>query len=145
MQKTITEDDHVLFNALRQEHQGKTFKRTDLRRLLVKELKFPAGEAFFIAMVSGSNSPIVQVALGRYKFNDKPVYKDRLQKAFDDYCTRVNGYTEKQKAKRAKNKAVKKEVVTQTTTPEITVEQAIATLKKAGFRVYKPVTQYEEI
>lgn len=144
MTKTITEDDHVLFNTLRQEHQGETFKREELKRLIVKELKFPAGEAFFIAMVSGSNPPIVQVAPGRYKFNDKPVYKDRLQKAFDDYCARVNGYAEKQKAKRAKDKTVKKEVVVQTTS-EITIEQAIATLKKAGYKILKPITQYEEI
>lgn len=139
MNKTVTEDDHVLFNTLRKDNEGKIFKRKEFQTLLAKELHFPKGEAFFMAMISGTNPPIVQISPGKYKFNDNPVYKERLQTAFNHYCKLVNGYIEA--AKRKKTALNKQKVESKS----FTEEDAIKLLKGLGYKIMKPTIQYEEI
>ena len=81
---------------------------------------------FLTAITSGINPPIIKVKYGVYAVNQKPVDKERLQTVFDEYV-KLN-YIHFVKYKKKK----------------ISIEQAIYVLKNAGYKVLKPVTQYEE-
>lgn len=83
-----------------------------------------------------SNGVIEYVSGGRwkgpemFKFTriEHPVHIDLLQKVFDD----------KSKQVRENNKKYRESV-------KITEDQAVSFLKELGYKIYKPVTSYEEI
>ena len=119
----VQEEEFVAFNRTREQQVGKTFNRTEIVETLGK-LGYSQNAQMLVAMTSGVNPPILKVSRGKYAFNPKPVYKDRLQTAWNTY-THIN--------KRNHDQAVP------------SIKQAIEVLKKAGYKVLKPITQYEEI
>ena len=123
----MTVDDQIIlrFNLFRENKLGKEFKRDEMKKLLKDQMNFPASDQFLIAITGGVNPPIVKVKRGLYAVNPKPVYKDRLQKVFDDYKKTIKSETTRNK--------------------NITVEEAIIVLKKAGYRVLKPETKWIEL
>lgn len=144
--KIVTKDDIELFNTLRMMHKDEIFKREDLKNLLITELKYPAGEVFFMAIVSGTNPPIIQVDKGKYKFNPQPVYIQKLQNAFNDYAERVNKYYNDAKQKKKKPKiAVKSTTSNKSPKQDDDVDKAIKLLKSLGYRILAPDIKYVEI
>lgn len=120
-------DDQIIlrFNLFRENKLGKEFKRNEMKKLLKDQMNFPVSDQFLMAITDGVNPPIVKVKRGLYAVNPKPVYKDRLQKVFDDYKKTIKSETTRNK--------------------NITVEEAIIVLKKAGYRVLKPETKWIEL
>lgn len=105
-------DDQIIlrFNLFRENKLGKEFKRDEMKKLLKDQMNFPASDQFLMAITDGVNPPIVKIKRGLYAVNPKPVYKDRLQKVFDDYKKTIKSETTRNK--------------------NITVEEAIIVLKK---------------
>lgn len=131
--KILSNAQVAAFNTVRDANVSKKFSYEELKTVL--KGVFSVNRTFVLAFTNGANPPILRVERGRYAFNAKPVYKDRLQTAWNyyiDYATEHNGrkvvQTEENKSYTAKD-----------------VENAIAFLKKLGYRVLKPITRYEEI
>ena len=95
----------------------------------LKVLGYVNHGTFLKAMTNGVNPPIVKPKRGVYCFSPKPVFIERLQTVWDEYTKIANP---------RKYKSDKCEEV-------VSIETAIKVLKEAGYKVLKPVTQYEEI
>lgn len=122
--QTIDDQAILRFNLFRENVIGKEFKRGEMKKQLKDKMAFPASDQFLMAITYGVNPPIMRIKRGIYAVNPKPVYKDRLQTVFDEY---------------------KKTMKTETTrNKNISVEEAIIVLKKAGYRVLKPETKWIE-
>ena len=122
----IVDDQIILtFNLFRENKLGKEFKRDEMKKLLKDQMNFPASDQFLMAITSGVNPPIVKVKRGTYSVNPKPVYKDRLETVFNEYKKTIKSETTRNK--------------------NISVEEAIIVLKKAGYRVLKPETKWIEL
>jgi len=120
-------DDQIIlrFNLFRENAISKEFRREEMKKELKAKMNFPASDQFLMCITSGVNPPIVKVKRGVYAVNPKPVYKDRLQTVFDEY---------------------KKTIKTETTrNKNISVEEAIIVLKRAGYRILKPETKWIEL
>lgn len=111
------------FNKMREQLVGRELKREECRAILV-ELGYSKNEKWLAAITHGVNPPIVRVKRGVFVFNGKPVFKDRLQTAWNRYTETTN---------------VSRNV------KSCTISQAIMVLKEAGYKIYKPVTQFEEV
>ncbi len=127
--KIITEQDVLLFNMFRENMKGKKLSRKEMKEALHKELAYTNHDSMLKALTNGVNPPIVRVSRGVYQVSKEPVYIKRLQTAFDEYtkcanprCYENGKYEEK-----------------------ISIDQAIKVLKDAGYKVLKPITQYEEV
>lgn len=120
-------DDQIIlrFNLFRENKLGKEFKRDEMKKLLKDQMNFPASDQFLMAITAGVNPPIVKVKRGIYAVNPKLVYKDRLQTVFDEYKKTIKSETTRNK--------------------NISVEEAIIVLKKAGYRILKPETKWIEL
>lgn len=125
MTKIIQESDHVQFNLFREHNLTKTFKRGEIKALLKKQVGYPSSDQFLMCITKGVNPPIIKVKRGEYTVNPKPVFKGRLQTVFDEYEKVVKGETTRNGKK--------------------SIEEAILVLKNAGYKVLKPITQYEEV
>lgn len=128
--KVVSDNDISLFNIFRDNMKGKEMSRQDIKKALHKELGYVEHDSFLKALCDGVNPPIIRIRRGVYVVSPKPVFKDRLQVAFDTYtkCANPRNYT-------ATGKYEEK----------ISIEKAIKVLKDAGYKVLKPITQYEEI
>lgn len=127
--KVITEQDVLLFNMFRENMKGKKLSRNEMKEALHKELAYTNHDSMLKALTNGVNPPIVRVSRGVYQVSKEPVYIKRLQTVFDEYthcanprCYENGKYEEK-----------------------ISIDQAIKVLKNAGYKVLKPITQYEEV
>jgi hypothetical protein len=109
--------------------KGKILSRNEMKAALHKELAYTNHDSLLKALSSGVNPPIVRVSRGKYQVAKEPVYIKRLQTAFDEYthCANPRCYENG----KYENKP--------------SIEQAIKVLKDAGYKVLKPVTQYEEV
>lgn len=127
--KVISEQDVLLFNMFRENMKGKVLSRDEMKKALQKELGYTNHDSMLKALTSGVNPPIVRVSRGKYQVSKEPVYIKRLQTAFDEYthCANPRNY------------------VTGSHMRLPSVEEAIKVLKDAGYRILKPITQYEEI
>lgn len=127
--KVITEQDVLLFNMFRENMKGKQLSRNEMKAALHKELAYTNHDSLLKALCSGVNPPIVRVSRGKYQVAKEPVYIQRLQTAFDEYthCANPRNY------------------VTGSHMRVPSIEEAIKVLKDAGYRILKPITQYEEI
>lgn len=129
-QRHIVDEQEVKrFNWRRENNKGKTFTPTQLKTLL-KEMGYTVSQKFVTCITSGVNPPIVRVSRGTYAFSKNPVYIDRLQKVWSDYADYGRG---------TKQSATEKRVEVES------ISQAIALLKKHGFKIYKPTMKYEEV
>lgn len=127
--KVITDQDILLFNMFRENMKGKQLSRAEMKKALHKELGYVEHDSLLKALTSGVNPPIVRVARGVYQVAKEPVYIQRLQAAFDEYtkCANPRNY------------------VTGSHMRIPSIEEAIRVLKDAGYKVLKPITQYEEV
>lgn len=130
--KVISEQDVLLFNMFRENMKGKQLSRNEMKAALHKELAYTNHDSMLKALTSGVNPPIVRVARGKYQVSKEPVYIKRLQTAFDEYtkCANPRHYDSKGHYDETKR---------------ISIEDAIKVLKDAGYKVLKPITQYEEV
>lgn len=127
--KVVTEQDILAFNMFRENLKGKQLSRNEMKAALHRELAYPPNDSIFKALTNGVNPPIVRVARGEYQVSKEPVYIKRLQTVFDEYthCTSH------------RNRATDSHVHVPS------IEDAIKLLKDAGYKVLKPITQYEEV
>ena len=122
----VTENEIQAFNWTRESMAGKEMSISELRHKL-ESLNYSSHPTFIRAISSGVNPPIIRVSRGRYVFNPKPVYIDRLKKVWADYVTN----------KRPENEDKKVD--------GISIEKAIAILKTNGYKILKPITEYKEV
>ena len=118
----VDEKEAQLYNMRRENNKGKLFNLTEFKKLL-HEMRYLASPVFVKCFTSGVNPPFIKVSRGKYAFAKEPIYKDRLQKAWDDF----KSYGKK--------------------TPDnpIQIRTAIELLKKNGYKVLKPTTKWEEV
>ena len=127
--KRVVDDQEILRFNLTRENKGQTeFKRVQMLEELHR-LGYPKHDSILRAFSAGVNPPILRIARGVYVFNPKPVFKDRLQTALEEYTKLAN-------PKNYKNGQYE-EVLSE--------EQCIKFLKSKGYKILKPVTEYEEI
>lgn len=112
----------TLYNMRRENNKGKLFDLVEFKKLL-RDMKYLTSPVFVKCFTSGVNPPFIKVSRGKYAFAKEPIYKDRLQKAWDDF----KSYGKK--------------------TPDnpIQIRAAIELLKKNGYKVLKPTTKWEEV
>lgn len=127
--KVITKKDIELFNVFRECYKGKEMSRNEIKKALHKELGYVEHDSLLKALTDGINPPIVRIRRGVYTVNKEAVYVQRLQTAFDEYtkCANPRNYVT------GKHKRT------------ISINEAIQVLKDAGYKVLKPITQYEEV
>jgi len=130
MGKHVVDEQEIMrFNLRRENEGGKTYSNEEFKELL-RKMGYATSGNFIKCMVSGENPPFIRIERGKYGFNPKPVHMTRLQKVWEDY-----GYIGRNRMAKNPNK---KQL-------ELDVNRAIKMLKDLGYKVLKPVTQYEEI
>lgn len=129
--KIITKEDVELFNTFRESMKCREMSRNEMKKALHKELGYIEHDSLLKALCSGVNPPIVRIRRGVYVVAKEPVYITRLQTAFDEYtkCANPRCYVH------GKYEDVK----------NISIDEAIKVLKDAGYKVLRPITQYEEV
>ena len=125
----VDEQEIMRFNLRRENEQGKIFSPEELKELL-RKMGYATSGNLIKCMVSGENPPFIRMERGKYCFNPNPVHIARLQKVWDDYAYIGRNRT-------ASNPDQKQ--------LELDVNRAIKMLKELGYKVLKPVTQYEEV
>lgn len=118
----VDEHEVTIYNMRRQNNQGKLFNLVEFKKLL-HEMNYLASPVFIKCFTDGVNPPFVKVSRGRFMFAKEPIYKTRLQKAWDDFLS----YGKK------------------TPINPLQIKAAIELLKKNGYRVLKPTTRWEEV
>lgn len=127
--KHEVDDQEVMrFNLKRENVKGKEFNQAEMRETLHTSLGYSKAAGMLRALSNGVNPPIIKIRRGVYCFNPKPVYKERLQTAWEEYTKMANP----QCYKNGKHEH------------PVSIDQAIKVLKDAGYKVLRPVTQYEE-
>jgi len=125
----VDEPEIALFNLKRQQEGNKTYSLEEFKVLLNK-MGYSTSGNFIKCLVSGVNPPFIRVERGKYAFNKEPIHIQRLQKVWDEYS-----YIGRNRMASNPNK---KQL-------ELDVNRAIKMLKELGYKVLKPVTQYEEV
>lgn len=125
----VDEQEIMRFNMYRENNKGKEFSLEEFKTLLNK-MGYATSGNLIKCMVNGVNPPFIRVSRGKYAFNPKAVYIERLQKVWDDY-----GYIGRN---RMASNPDKKQL-------ELDVNRAIKMLKDLGYKVLKPITRYEEV
>ena len=125
----VDEQEIMRFNLQRENKKGQTFDLTEFK-LLLNKMGYATSGNLIKCMVSGENPPFIRMSRGKYCFNPKPCHITRLQKVWDEY-----GYIGRN---RMSSNPDKKQL-------ELDVNRAIKMLKDLGYKVLKPVIQYEEI
>lgn len=125
----VDEGEIARFNLQRENKKDKEFSAEEFKELL-KKMGYSTSGNLIKCMTSGVNPPFVRIARGRYRFSKDPIYIERLQKVWDDYGhigrNRLSTNPDKKQLELDKNRAIK-------------------LLKDLGYKVLKPVTQYEEV
>ena len=107
--RVFKKEDAEFINKIRQEYQGKVITKAKLLELL-SPLKNPT---VIVRKFANFSSPIlIKVGKGRYKFQDNPIYFQKMQRAWD---------YKSEDQKRVINP----------------IEQAITLLKSNGFKVFQ--------
>lgn len=125
----VTESEMCALNWKREAmvKAGKDMSPAELKEVL-QNLNYATSGNFIKCITSGENPPIIRVSRGRYAFNPKPIHIDRMRKVWHDYCF----YGRNRPDKDSK-------------TLSLDISRAITLLKSQGYKVLKPVTQYEEV
>lgn len=125
----VTDDEIRQFNLMRENKKGKEFSRTEMKDTLSRLMGYTKADALLRALCDGINPPVVKLSRGKYMFAKEPVFRDRLQTAWDAYTKFANP----QKYK------------TGNYADTVSVETCIKVLKEHGYRIQKPVTKWEEV
>lgn len=108
--RIFTKEDAILINEIRQQNPG-----IITYRKLVEILRPLGNTVALIERFSKCTSPIIiKVGVGKYKFQDNPIYFDKMN----------NAWKEDQKKEKDKKKPSE-------------IEEAIELLKKKGFKVLR--------
>lgn len=125
----IVDDQEIKrFNLRRENENGKTYSLPEFKELLHK-MGYSSNGNLIKCMVSGENPPFIRLERGKYGFNPKPIYIQRLQKVWDEYA-----YIGRNRM--AQNPDQKQ--------LELDVNRAIKLLKDLGYKVLRPITKFEE-
>lgn len=125
----IVDDQEIKrFNLRRENENGKTYSLPEFKELLHK-MGYSSNGNLIKCMVSGENPPFIRLERGKYGFNPKPIYIQRLQKVWDEYA-----YIGRNRM--AQNPDQKQ--------LELDVSRAIKLLKDLGYKVLRPITKFEE-
>jgi hypothetical protein len=127
MQEELAKKYAFAFNQVREEFAGVELSFNEMEEALKRTDCVPYNKAYIRAM---RDAGVLLQSGKKLLFTDTPVHFNTLAKVIEKFRKAHNAY---QKAW-YKNK---------TTKP--TVEEAIAILKEAGYKIYKPSTTYEEI
>jgi hypothetical protein len=119
----VDEKEAQLYNMRRMNNNGKSLNLTEFKELL-RDMKYLTSPVFIKCFTSGVNPPFIKVSRGEYAFAKEPIYQARLQSAWDDF----QSYG---KMKTSDN--------------PLQIKVAIELLKKNGYRVLKPTTQWQEV
>lgn len=116
----------------------KPFRKDSFCKLL-KEANFKMVDALFYEFIK--RGIIIRVSKGQYTFADeKPIYIGVLESTIKEVrakkATEIRNYYN-----RSKTQPMTQEV----SNTRLTVEEAINLLKSFGYRILKPITQYEEL
>lgn len=124
----VTENEIAQFNAFRVHYQGKEMTRAEMIDAISSKtfLKVKRDGYLFNALCQGVNPPIVKIERGKYMVAKEPVHIKRMQTAID-------------------NRGPKKQMKSSETNDEKMIADAIAVLKNAGYKIYKPITKFEEV
>lgn len=127
MRKHQVDDQEVMrFNLRREEFKGRNFTLEEFKGIL-RKMGYSANAKFITCITSGENPPFVRIQRGKYTFNPKPVYIQRLQTVWNEYGK------------------VGQNCKTECSASANEIANAIKLLKSQGYRVLKPVTEYKEI
>lgn len=118
----VTREEAAKFNRVREAYVGKILTRHQVKKILVG-MGYPKYEKLLQLMATGENPPIIRVSFGKYSFNPKPVFIGRLQQVWSNRI----------------------QYESSTPKPSVSVAEAIKILKDSGYKVLKPVTEYEEL
>lgn len=118
----VTREEAAKFNRVREAYVGKILTRPQVKEILVG-MGYPKYEKLLQLMATGENPPIIRVSFGKYSFNPKPVFIGRLQQVWSN----------------------RRQYESSTPKPSVSVAKAIKILKDSGYKVLKPVTEYEEL
>lgn len=124
--RSVTKAEISALNTARELYRGKELSTKEALEA-IKEAGIKANTTILRFMAEGVNPPLVKVKDGVYVFNENPIHMLRLQKVYDDtyeYCR-----THMKKAN----------------PQDLTEENCIKFLKELGYRILKPITQYEEL
>jgi hypothetical protein len=137
MRKThhiVDEQEIMRFNLRRENNAGKTFSTAEFKEL-IRKMGYSDNANFISCITRGVNPPFKRIERGKYAFNPIPVHISRLQTVWDEYAD----YGKKSP------KSDTESLTTVATEAEINAEKAIAFLKKMGYRILKPITNWEEV
>lgn len=129
------------FNSLRVEFGNTTFNRKDLSFYLA-ESGIPSNKDFITAYVG--HGAIICLKRNCYQFTSEPVYWNILKTAIEEVRNYHNNFQRKNK-KEKKDNNEKELVVLKSPKPVLTEETAIAFLKNKGYKILKPVTEFQEV
>lgn len=124
--RSVTKAEIAALNTARELYQGKELSPKEAIEVL-KEAGIKANSTILKFMAEGVNPPLIKMKEGVYTFNENPIHMLRLQKVYDDtyeYC-----------------RAHMKKGASQ----DLTEENCVKFLKELGYRILKPITQYEEL
>lgn len=129
-QHVVTENEIAQFNMVRVNLAQKEMSRNELIEEFKKKMNYHMHSSFLKAITSGVNPPIIKISRGKYCVNPEPVHIARLQTVWDLYtkCANPRNYDDKGNYQQT-----------------MSIEHAIAILKQAGYKVYKPVTEFVEV
>lgn len=128
--KTVTKTEIANLNAARELYAGKVLSRKELMQIL-KEAGIKSISSILLKfIIDGVNPPVVKKGENEYVFSSTPIHLLRLQKVYDQI-------RENKKLVQKPKRSIKGSTVTE--------EDCIAFLKELGYRILKPVTQYEEL
>lgn len=124
----VTDDEMRALNWKREAMVGKEMSLSELKDTL-KILNLPNNANFITVLVGCENPPVIRMERGKYCFNPKPIHIDKMKLVWKTYGSYGN------------RKAMK----TEKANLDILIKDAITLLKNNGYKVLKPVTQYEEV
>lgn len=124
------------FNSLRKEFKDSEFTRKDLSFYL-SESKIPSNREFIHAYIK--HGAIICSERNCYRFTSDPVYWNILKIAIEEVRNYHNNFQRKNK------KNNKKSIISKSPKSVLNEEAAITFLKNKGYKILKPVTEFQEI
>lgn len=120
------------FNAFREYNQGKHFKGGEILDILHK-IGLPRNLSFrAIALNNGLIEKTGKGKKTRWSFPKEPVYYAKIENTIAEYKRRQKQYSIRKQKVSIVEKADSEQI-------------AIDVLKALGYKIYKPVTNYEEV
>lgn len=125
----VTKEEISRFNMFRENMKGKVISGKEMKEALKRKMGYSSSDQMLKALSTGDNAPILHPERGKYIVNPEPVFIKRLQTCWNEYS----------------NMSLKYAHATVDNKEKISIEDAITMLKTAGYKILKPIVQYEEI